>query len=614
MRTKLFSAIFGILLFTGLNAQILEDTIKIDEVVVTGSKIEVSRKNLPINVTVLNRTDINEVEESAVLPVISRKIPGVFVTERGVTGFGVGSSSAGLINVRGVGGNPNTQVLMLVDGQPQYMGIFGHPLPNSYVASDLERVEVIKGPGSILYGSNAMGGVLNFITKKQENDGFSGSARIAYGSFNTQKYMVNGGFKKNGFHLFASLNHDQTDGHRDSSEFKINNAYVKAGYEFGKNLELIADYNIAKFNSADPGADFDVLPAFRADIIRGKTSFTLKNKFKGLEGGLYTFYNFGDHELSDGWKSSDENYGVSVFQGISLPWNSLLTIGGDYKKFGGRGNSGMAPGIWKIINEAGAYAIARHEIKKVLNISYGLRIENNSEYGNELIPQGGVAWNVTNLTTLKLSASKGFRSPTIAETYLFAPNPLLKPEKMMNYELNLIQQLLHGKLRLDGSIFLLEGSNIIKTVPNDNPPPPIKRVNTGEFSNKGFELELNYFPNASLTSSFSYAYLNTKEPLLAAPEHQVYAGLNYKSGKFKFAVQGNYIGGLYTYIHNPQNQTSVDDLLENYLLLNASIKYKPVNLIELFFSGKNLFDQKYQINNGYPMPGIHFMTGLNISF
>ncbi len=607
--------------FSILSAQSLSDTILIKELVVTGSRVEVSRRNMPINVSVLNKEDINEVEESAVLPVLSRKIAGLFVTERGVTGFGVGSASAGQVSIRGVGGMPNTKVLMLVDGQPQYMGVFGHPLADMYVASDLERVEVIKGPGSILYGSNAMGGVINFITKKQIEDGFSGNARIAYGSFNTRKYMANGGFKKNGLHVFASINRDVTDGHRDSSQFEINNALVKAGYKIGKNLEVIADYSIAKFNSVDPGNVEDpVIDIY--DIIRGKTSFTLKNTFRGMEGGAHLFYNFGEHDFRSGWLSADEYYGATIYQGITLPWNTLLTFGADHKIYGGRGNGGMQANKWITIKETGIYAVMRHDMLDVISLSYGMRVENNSNYGTELIPQGGITWAAGETTTLKASVSKGFRSPTVMESYLYAPNPELEPERMMNYEFTFSQAMLKGRLKADLSIFMLEGNNIILVRPNDAPPPPIKRFNVGEFSHKGFELELNYFHSRALSSALSYSYLNTvgfdknkRDPILAAPVHQLFTGINYKIDKLSFAIQGHFVGGLYSYVHDPaQEQTSADDVKENYFLLNTSVKYNALRFAELFISGKNMLDQKYQINNGYPMPGIHVMTGLNFSF
>ena len=91
------------------------------------------------------------------------------MTQKGITGFGVSEGAAGTVNIRGVGSG--NKVLMLFDGQPQWAGVFGHSLPDTYVASDVERVEVIRGPGSLLYGSNAMGGVVNIITRHHKQEG-----------------------------------------------------------------------------------------------------------------------------------------------------------------------------------------------------------------------------------------------------------------------------------------------------------------------------------------------------------------------------------------------------------------------------------------------------------
>jgi len=169
---------------------ILQDTINLDEVVITGTTVKVNRQNVPMAVSVVNNLQIQESNETSLLPILNGRVPGLFVTERGVMGFGVATNAAGQISIRGIGGSPTTGVLMLIDGHPQFMGIFGHPLPDSYVASDVERVEVIRGPASILYGSNAMGGVINIITKKQSKEGFSGNAHIIYSSYNTKKYMA----------------------------------------------------------------------------------------------------------------------------------------------------------------------------------------------------------------------------------------------------------------------------------------------------------------------------------------------------------------------------------------------------------------------------------------
>jgi len=133
-----------------------DSLVNLQGVVVTANKIQVNRNSVPLSISVVNREEIEASSESALLPVLSQYVPGLFVTEKGITGFGVNNGSAGTVNIRGVG--QGNKVLMMFDGQPQWAGIFGHSLPDTYVASDVEKVEVIRGPGSLLYGSNAMGG------------------------------------------------------------------------------------------------------------------------------------------------------------------------------------------------------------------------------------------------------------------------------------------------------------------------------------------------------------------------------------------------------------------------------------------------------------------------
>jgi outer membrane cobalamin receptor len=588
----------------------LPDTIKIEEVVVTGSRVEVSRRNVPLTVSTVDRRQIERSNESAVLPVLSRRIPGLFVTERGVTGFGVGTGSAGQISMRGVGGTaPNTQVLVLIDGHPQFQGLFGHPLPDAYVSSDVEKVEVIRGPASILYGSNAMGGVINIITREQQEEGVSGKARLSYGSFNTQKYMASGGLKEGPFSVFASLNHDRTEGHRDTSDFKIVNGYVKAGYELSENFEVSADVSIADFNAQDPGTIFNPL-FFGIDILRGKSSLSVKNQFDNVEGGLLAFYNFGDHSFTNGWESKDRHKGISLYQGLRLFPDNRITLGVDYKSVTGIANDG-APGgadVWHSVSDFAGYAYVQHTFIEQLILSAGFRVENNSMFGVETIPQAGFSWLATDNTTIKGSWSKGFRNPTLMELYLFAPNQDLEPERITNYELGMSQKSADGQFRIDLALFALEGTNVIEVRPNDAPPPPVKRQNVGSFANKGIELELSWNATSNLSFASNYSYLNLDKPRLAAPEHQFYIEGTYTFGDFRANLSVQQISGLYIYTAEPT------PLQESYTLANMMLAYQLNNNFELFSSGKNLLDQDYSINYGYPMPGITVFSGVNIQF
>lgn len=140
-------------------------TLTIDEVVVTGTRHQTDIRHLSQTVSVVNRKRIEQSMQPSLLPVLTEQVPGLFTTSRGVMGYGVSNGAAGGISLRGLSGG-NARLMVLIDGHPQYAGIFGHPIADAYQTLLADRVEVLRGPASVLYGSNAMGGVVNIVTRK----------------------------------------------------------------------------------------------------------------------------------------------------------------------------------------------------------------------------------------------------------------------------------------------------------------------------------------------------------------------------------------------------------------------------------------------------------------
>lgn len=585
--------------------KITKDTVRLKEVVVTGTKVEVSQKVVPLSVSQITRQEIENTGEINILPALNTYVPGVFVTERNILGFGVSTGAAGGITIRGISGSPNNEVLVLIDGNPQYQGIFGHPLPDAYVASDVDKVEVIRGPGSFLYGSNAMGGVINIITRKEEKNGISGSAGGAYGSYNTQKYYGTLGYKKEKFSLFASVNHDHTDGTRANTDFTITNGYLKAGYAFSNQLNLTADMSIAGFNADDNGPVYLTAPApFHIDVTRGKASIALENRFEHLEGAFKLYYNFGEHTLSDGFHSTDRNSGAMLYETYRFSTGTLVTAGVDFKQYGGIVNQTIYKDSLLTANELGIYAYAQQNLFEKLTLSAGLRLENNSKFGNELVPMGGISYYPTDRTTFKFTTSKGFRSPTIMELYLYAPNPHLQPERMMNYELSWIQSFLNKKLNIELTAFKETGSNLIQVV---GQYPNVQRQNVGTFDNQGIEFSATYPLNRNILVHANYSYLDLARAVVAAPRQQVNIGADFKHKIWGLNVNAQYIEHLYTSVMPIEIQS-------DYLLLNARLSCTPIKNLQFFVMADNLLNQSYQINYGYPMPGINFHGGINYRF
>jgi len=582
---------------------IRKDTIQIDEVVVTGSPVKVNRNSIPMAVSVVSEAQIEASNESAILPVLNGRVPGLFVTERGVTGFGVATGSAGQITIRGIGGNPTTGVLMLIDGHPQFMGIMGHPLPDSYVTSDVERVEVIRGPASILYGSNAMGGVINIITKKQYQPGTHANARLSYGSYNTQKYMGSLGYRKNKFSLFVSANHDQTDGHRTHSDFKINNGYLKLAYELNPHLSATTDFSLAKFKAADPGPDtINASVGEEIDILRGYWAFTLLNEYDKASGAVKLFYNFGEHDITDGFHSNDHNYGVNIYEAFRLFRGNTITTGVDYMNYGGMAENtfGGVEFADTTISEYGLYAFSQQELGKLV-LNAGIRYQHNSMYGSVWIPSLGFSYKIQQGLSWKGNVSKGFRSPTMRELFMWGPNPNLNPETIWNYETGLLHTFAANRMQAEVTLFAVNGDNLIVNAGTSG------YLNTGEVKNKGVEMALRAEPIKQLSLAATYSYIHMKEAVFATPTHHLFLSAAYRFNKLHLMADFQQVSNLDNDASlNVKNQVS-------YSLVNAKASYKINRYFKLYVSGKNLLNTDYAVNRYYPMPGTTIFAGLNVT-
>jgi iron complex outermembrane receptor protein len=611
------------LLFAGKSiANTLDDSVHLDDIIVTGSRTETSLRNLPMSVTVVgNKTIVNRLEQS-LLPTITEEVPGLFITGRGIMGYGVSTGSAGGMKIRGVGGSPTTGVLLLIDGHPQYMGLMGHPLPDAYQSMMAERVEVVRGPASALYGSNAMGGVINIITKKQLEDGIKTNFRTMYGSYNTVSAEANNAVRSGKFSSYLSLGYNHSDGIRENMEFDQYSAYGKVGYDFTKRWKAFADLSLTSFAASNPGTIDSLLIDNDANVTRGATSLAIENKYGRTSGALKLFYNFGMHEINDGYgltgvprndrfHSTDNMFGLSLYQAFNLFTGNSITAGLDVQRFSGhawntyldgRANTDIAE---RGINDVAGYLNVEQKIFSTLLVNAGIRVDNHSRTGTEWIPQAGLSVPLSDATVLKAVVGKGFRNPTIREMYMFPPqNPDLKPERLMSYELSFSQKFPDYSLEFDANVFYINGDNAIQTIMTGSGP---LNVNTGKIENYGLELASSYRITPNLRLSANYSWLNMAYKVEAAPEHKLHAGFDYLVSKWRFASGVQHIGNLYTSVIPGANPVK-----NSFTLWNARIAYSISKLLEAFVKGENLLSQEYEINAGYPMPGATVFGGISL--
>lgn len=583
----------------------IQDTLR--EVVVTGTPITVHKDYVPLSVSIVTREAIEASGESNILPVLNGRVPGLFVTERGITGFGVSGGAAGQISIRGVGSAPTTGVLMLIDGHPQLMGLFGHPLADSYVASDIERVEVIRGPGSLLYGTNAMGGVINLITRKNPQEGWKGNARVAIGIHSTRKLSAAASYGAGPFSLYASINHDATEGHRPNAPFKLTNGYLKLGYAFSPTLRIKADASLATFTAQDPGPDtLGAAAGTEMDIQRGYWALSVEKEAKKHQFSGKVFHNFGEHRISDGFHSTDNHLGLQLQETLNLFKGNTLSLGVDGNQYGGKASNHLnGPGrlIDTTVTDAGLFAFVRQSLLDKVELNAGLRWQHHSVWGDRWIPSAGIAWKPWLKSTLKASYGQGFRSPSIRELFLWNHNVDLMPESVTNYELGWAQLLPWWKGHLEMTAFWLTGDNLIVTVPMQG------LRNAGALDNKGLESSLSFSPTPALTTEFTYTYQHLTNPVYATPRHQLFFGASYRFKAFVLAGNVRHIDHLNT-LANPL----LPPHFERYTLLNANVNWQLRPYLTLFLHGHNLLNQHYETNRYYTMPGTTFMTGFKLAF
>ena len=609
----------------------LADSLALQEVVVTGTRNATDVRHLPMTVTVVDRATLTAEHQPSVLPTVMREIPGLFVTSRSMMGYGVSTGAAGGINPRGITGGAG-QLLVLIDGHPQYQGIYGHPISDSYQTLMAERVEVLRGPASVLYGSNAMGGVMNIVTRQGPvgRNFVTTNITAGAGSYGTIQTEASNQVRRGRFSSTVSAQYNRTDNHRPRMGFEQYGGYLKAGYDLNDHWNTYVDANVTHFNASYPGTTEK--PMFDADqwITRGVVSAALENHYGNTSGALSAYTNFGRHKIDDGttdpaaptqryFRSKDALTGVSWYQHINLPLfgkglGGGLTFGVDYMHiYGNAYYTSKATG--EILdtpnkqsgksyrNEIAGYVDFRQDLLDWLTVDLGARVDHHSITGTEFVPQAGIVVRPTETGEIKAMASKGFRNPTMREMYLYPPsNTDLEPERLWNYELSWRHRL--SDFTYGANLFYLKGDNMIQTMQVDGKP---RNVNTGEIENWGFELEAAYRVDNHWSLKANGAYLHMKNKIVAAPELTGYIGANYRCGKWLATLGLQYINNLYTAVGN-------DEQKESFALLDASVTYAATRNISLWARGENLLAQKYEINLGYPMPRATFMGGVSINF
>jgi len=559
-------------------------------VVVTASRYKDDISDLSSSVSVITEKDI-EFVNSYVAPDLLSDIPGVEIMKTG--NFGRAD-----VVIRGIGNN-GRRLSFLVDGRPEKMSIYGCAVTHTFPLHNVKRIEVVKGPLSSLYGSGAMGGVVNILTMQPSGESklnFEGD----YGSFNTRN--ITGSFEES----FSKLNFLGT-AQKNSSDGHLENSVSSTEAYQGNLVYNINEYwkveNYAKYVNAykqNPAAVEDTsTPRGFQNYQRGAFDVSVYGEMNNIDFRTKLFRTYGHHEFSDGWESRDRTDGLSSSVRFSILKGNKTQGGVEfYKQYGNR----ISHGEWDRKVYEGFFHIEQKT--SFVNLSGGIRYTYIGESEGVFSYDGGIVFKY-NDTRLRGRIGKGFRLPSFSDLYLFLPsNESLEPEELWDYEIGLRQKL-SSIADLDVSLYRMHTNNFIRFSPSSS-----QFENIDSLVEKGLETSIGIYPVDWLKFKVFYSYIDREERTQGVPGQKLSGSITFDREILEGRLSGRYLTDYFA----ADNHL---DEIPSYYVFDFRLNFKPKDYISLSLGVDNIFDEKYsryvEIPNAvglYNMPGRAFKIGV----
>ena len=605
----------------------------LDEIVVTGSALPQSLRTIPRNVTVITSDDIAR-SSATTLPELLAREPGLqLFNNSGVEG-------RGLIDIRGQGAASATNVLVLVDGFRLNAVDMSGPNLSTVSLAQIERIEVLRGPGSVLYGDNAVGGVINIITKKARNVKPAFQASAQYDSYGSTKTSASFQGSKGPFSLGVIGQYSDTDGYRENGDLERKDVQLRVGLDPHPDLSLdvtLAAHDesyglpggvpLADLNDRDDRRETshpDDHGRMSEARVQGHISYDL-HQFGALNAALavrdrdnpYTFWGV------DG--NIDEN---TVDWRIS--WDKAVTVGGLQQRLlvgvdGFRSDYDMSSlygDTIGVITSTGLYSTLDLSLTRSLHLSLGGRTsvhDIDRENGDDTdwhksVFDAGFSYDLDSWGRVYASVASGFRAPTIDEMNYAASD--IEPQTSMNYEVgvdltplqDLEMKVAAYHLRTKDEIYY-DNINWI----NDNYDDVTIR--------KGLEVDVTYWVRNDLTLRGGYAWTRARfedtgktVPLVA--EHEFSLGADWRAFEsVLLSVDARHATAKYDG-SDVDNKTY--EKIDGYTVVDLKGRWDMTEHFALTMAVNNVFDELYSTTayaeSYYVMPGRNILAGIEASF
>lgn len=549
---------------------------------------------------------------ASTLEAISQESAGVYVPGRGAL-HGVASGATGGVHIRGLGGSPNSQVLVVEDGAPDYMGIFGHPIPDAYVPFLIDDALVIKGGDSVLYGTNAMGGVVVLRSRWRESDGFEIFNDAAYGSYSTVRETVSLLGRTGNLDLAGAFHALSTEGHRDGAGGGEIVGHLATRYRFTPNLRLTARNKVVHLAGSDPGPVTHPHTGHWYDVWRNNASLRLEWRRDPVRLTVTPFFNLGVHRLYDGFLSSDYVAGGIAETDLRLHSTTRLLVGIGSQHVDGRVQNridGERTPVQGLTDLSTHGQLTLRPVRPLVVVG-GARFLYSTTYGPVLLYKGGVRWRIHRGLSAHTRIARNFRQPTIRELYLPFPtaNPDLRPEYSLNWDFGLGYETRHFVIACTG--YRTQADDMIRYF---GAWPTAEVVNIDHIVIWGVEGRVGVRRIGPVSMSVSGDWRDvgryTRQNPRAKLNFTVEATRDFGPHRVGGSVTGEWVNGLFmaNYSRDP---------LEDAFAMNLALRYRYASgarglALEPYLFLRNFLDRRYAFVEGYPMPGFNVLLGLRV--
>jgi outer membrane cobalamin receptor len=599
-----------------------EPGVKLKEVVVTATRTEKEPQDVTQSVTVITADEIRKSGAKTAEEVIERTT-SVDLHDTGPKG------SKTEFSLRG---STAQQVLVLLDGRRMNsVAVGGFDFSTLPVSVDaIERIEILRGPSSVLYGADAVGGVINIITKKPT--GQESTVTSAGGSHGYWTLGASNAAKVGNYYYSLSANRERSDGYRINSDLDKTVAGGKIGYEVSNDssLEFTADYLEKEIGV--PGSTQFTSPLARQWDRNAASSLMYRTKVsKELDLRVTGYYNrnkllFSDPNLAPFDPTFSRHITSSTGAEVQTNWftapsaflTNVLTVGAetkaDHLESSDAGGHSAALQAFYVQDEI--------SIGEPFIFVLGGRYDNHSVYGENVSPRASARYRfITTGTILRISGGEAFRAPTFDELYwpkttFTAGNRDLKPEFSREFEGGVEQSIGKGS-SVKFTLFERHVKDLIVWMPNSS--FVWSPTNFGSARISGYETEAKTTFFDMLVWGVNYTAMNTSnqdtgEPIIGAPAEQFksYLNLTVPNVKTNVYLEGRYMRNYWipsVGASNPSSHYGVADVkISQPVAFGSSLK------TDVFVAVKNITNRSYEVSGGYPMPPTEVFGGLTLRF